>query len=83
MAYADTHMRGSVVDSKISGITDKGIIVQLAENVYGSIRNVDLARNRYRVAKSNMEIGEEVKSKITNIDRKNRKDCTFYQSAGE
>lgn len=73
MAYADAHMRGSVVDSRISGITDKGIIVQLAENVYGSIRNVDLARNRYRVAKSNMEIGEEVKSKITNIDRKNRK----------
>ncbi len=71
-AFIAQHNKGSIVEGTIASVEEKGMIVNLAEGVTGFIRNAELAKNKTKEAKAQLVEGEEVKSKVLSIDRKNR-----------
>ena len=71
--YVAEHGKGTVVNGTVAEIEEKRVIVKLADGVNGMIRENELAKSKYKEAKSAMTIGQEVDSKILSIDRKNRK----------
>ncbi len=71
--YLEQFDKGAVVKANVSGITEKGINVELAKNVYGSIGTAELARNQPKLAKSQMKVGDQVNAKITKVDKRNRR----------
>ena len=73
MTYVAQYGKGAVVKGNVAEFEDKRVIVTLAEGVNGMIRDNELAKGKYKEAKSAMEVGQEVESKILSIDRKNRK----------
>ena len=46
--------------------------VELAEDVFGTIRASDLSDDKVEDATTLVKVGEEVEAKIINVDRKNR-----------
>lgn len=72
-SFISSSGKGSVVDGTVEEMDDKGVHVKLVDGVIGVIRNSEVAKNKPKEAKSALSIGDELKSKIISIDRKNRK----------
>jgi small subunit ribosomal protein S1 len=68
-----TLRKGEVVTGTISGITDGGVEVMLADNVPGFIRKSELSRDRSEQRPDRFAVGERVDAKITAIDRATRR----------
>ena len=65
--------KGEVVTCTVSGITDGGIEVTLADGVPGFIRKSELSRERSEQRPDRFAVGEKVDAKITAIERATRK----------
>src|SRR5579862_97211 len=65
--------KGEVVTGTISGITEGGIEVTLADNVPGFIRKSELSRDRSEQRPDRFAVGERVDAKVTAIDRATRR----------
>jgi small subunit ribosomal protein S1 len=65
--------KGEVVTGTVSGITENGVDVTLADNVPGFIRKSELSRERSEQRPDRFAVGERIDAKITNIDRATRK----------
>jgi small subunit ribosomal protein S1 len=65
--------KGEVVTGTISGITDTGVEVTLADNVPGFIRKSELSRDRGEQRPDRFAVGERVDAKITALDRATRR----------
>jgi small subunit ribosomal protein S1 len=65
--------RGDVVTGTISGITETGIEITLADNVPGFIRKSELSRDRSEQRPDRFAVGERVDAKVTTIDRATRR----------
>jgi small subunit ribosomal protein S1 len=61
--YLNENEKGSVVNGKITEVDAKGAIVELAENVVGSLRAADFGDKP-------LAVGDAVEAKITGTDRK-------------
>jgi small subunit ribosomal protein S1 len=70
---AQTVKKGSVVTCTVTGLTDGGIEVSLADGLTGFIRKADLARERSEQRPDRFAVGEKVDAKVTQIDAKTRK----------
>jgi small subunit ribosomal protein S1 len=68
-----TLRKGEVVTGTISGITDGGVEVMLADNVPGFIRKSELSRDRGEQRPDRFAVGERVDAKVTAIDRATRR----------
>src|SRR5919199_1751672 len=68
-----TLRKGEVVTGTISGITDNGVEVMLADNVPGFIRKSELSRDRSEQRPDRFAVGERVDAKVTAIDRATRR----------
>ena len=73
IGFVSSSGKGSVVDGTVASKDDKGVQIKLADGVFGAIRNAEVAKNKPKDAKTALSVGEQVKSKIISIDRKNRK----------
>lgn len=71
-SYADQFVKGTVVKGKVSAVDAKTVTVELAEEVFGTIRANDLSDDKVDDATTVVKEGDEIEAKITNIDRKNR-----------
>lgn len=71
--FVSEHPKGSRVMGKITEITARGANIKLAENVEGFLRTSEMAMDRVEDARSVLNEGEEIETKITSIDRKNRR----------
>ncbi len=71
-SYVDEHGKGSVVKGKVSSVDAKTVTVELAEEVFGTIRANDLSDEKVDDASSVVKEGDEIEAKILNVDRKNR-----------
>jgi small subunit ribosomal protein S1 len=71
--FASEHPKGSRVMGKIIEVTARGANIELAENVEGFLRASEMAVDRVEDARSILNEGEEIETKITSIDRKNRR----------
>ena len=68
-----TLQKGEVVTGTISGITEGGVEVMLADNVPGFIRKSELSRDRSEQRPDRFAVGERVDAKVTAIDRATRR----------
>ena len=65
--------KGAVVTCTITAIDDKGVEVDVNENVTGYIKKGDLSRERSEQRPDRFAVGEKVDAKILSVDKKNRK----------
>ncbi len=65
--------KGDVVTCTVSGITDGGIEVSLADSLTGFIRKSELSRERTEQRPDRFAVGEKLDAKITQIDKGARK----------
>src|SRR5580704_71754 len=65
--------KGEVVTGTISGTTDTGVEVMLADAVPGFIRKAELSRDRSEQRPDRFAVGERVDAKVTAIDRATRR----------
>lgn len=70
--YVEEHAKGAIVKGKVSAVDAKSVTVELAEEVFGTIRANDLSEDKVDDATQVVKEGDEIEAKITNIDRKNR-----------
>ncbi len=71
-SYIGEHPKGSVVTGKVTEVTAKGAVVDLAEGVEGYLRASELSRERVEDARTVLNAGDEVEVKVIGFDRKNR-----------
>lgn len=70
--YITEHSKGEVVTGKVSAVDSKTVTVELAEDVFGTIRASDLSDEKVEDATAIVKEGDEIEAKIINIDKKNR-----------
>ena len=70
--YVAANDKGAIVKGVVKSVDAKAAIVELAENVEGTLRASEISRDRVNDATEVLNVGDEVEAKITNVDRKNR-----------
>ena len=65
--------KGAVVTCTITEITNGSVEVTVNDNVTGTIKKVDLSRERSEQRPDRFAVGEKVDAKIVAVDKKNRK----------
>ncbi|MCP0913517.1 MULTISPECIES: 30S ribosomal protein S1 [Legionella] len=71
-SYVEEHSKGTIVKGKVTSVDAKAVVVELAEDVFGTIRANELSDDKVDDASTLVKEGDELEAKITNIDRKNR-----------
>jgi small subunit ribosomal protein S1 len=71
-SYVEENAKGAVVKGKVSAVDAKTVTVELAEEVFGTIRASDLSDEKVDDATTVAKEGDEIEAKIINVDRKNR-----------
>ncbi len=71
-SFAESFTKGSVVKGKVTAVDAKSVTVELAADVFGTIRVSDLSENKVEDASTIVNVGDELEAKIINVDRKNR-----------
>ncbi|MFI4922358.1 MAG: S1 RNA-binding domain-containing protein, partial [Burkholderiales bacterium] len=71
-SYIATHDKNSIVTGKVKSIDAKGAVIALDTDVEGYLRASEVSRDRVEDIRTHLKEGDEVKSMIINIDRKNR-----------
>jgi small subunit ribosomal protein S1 len=70
--YAAEHDRGDIVKGTVVEVQPKEAIIELAEDVTGLLKAVEISIDRVEDARNVLKEGEELEVKIVNMDRKNR-----------
>lgn len=70
--YVEENSKGTIVKGKVTVVEPKHVTVELADDVFGTIRAADLADEKVEDATTIIKEGDEVEAKIMNVDRKNR-----------
>jgi len=64
--------KGAVIKGKVSEITDKALIVTLADGINAAVKIAEVSRDRIENLNDHYKVGDEVEALITNIDSRNR-----------
>lgn len=64
--------KGAIVTGKVTAVDAKGATVELADGVEGYLRASEASRDRVEDATLVLSVGDEVETKFTGVDRKNR-----------
>jgi len=70
--YVEENAKGTVVKGKVSTVDAKSVTVELATDVFGTIRAGDLSDDKVDDATTLVKEGDDIEAKIINVDRKNR-----------
>lgn len=70
--FADENARGVTVKGQVAEVDVKHILINLAENVQGTLRAADLLEDKVKDMHEHFKEGDEVEAKVANIDKKNR-----------
>lgn len=66
--YQKANPVGTNVVGKIVEVSNKNITVQVADNIFGLVKNVDAGIAAGESLKALFKVGEEVKAKITGLN---------------
>ena len=70
--YLASHRKGSIVNGTVAAVDARGVTVTLADGIQGYIRASDLSRDRVEDATTVCKVGDEIESKLVNVDRQTR-----------
>ncbi len=71
--YIAEHGKGASVSGTIESVDTKGAVIKLADMVTGYLRVSEISQDRVEDARSVLNEGDAVESKITSIDRKSHR----------
>lgn len=70
--YVNAHPKGTIVTGKVDKVTVKAVKVILGDNIEGTIKSSEIARERVEDARNHIQEGDDVEAKIMAVDRKTR-----------
>jgi len=70
--YIATNDKGNIVKGIVKSLDAKGAVITLDGEVEGYLRASEVSRDRVEDIRSHLKEGDEVETKIINVDRKNR-----------
>ena len=70
--FTEEFTKGALVKGTVSSVDAKTVTVELAADIFGTIRASDLSNEKVDDATTVVKEGEEIEAKIINIDKKNR-----------
>ncbi len=70
--YVEENAKGTIVSGTVVEVEAKSVTVELAPEVFGTIKVSELSDERVEDAKNICKVGDTVEAKITNLDKKNR-----------
>jgi small subunit ribosomal protein S1 len=68
--YLNENEKGSVVTGKVIEVDAKSAVIELAENVHGTLRATEIAAEKIEDARTRLNVGDVIEAKITGTDRK-------------
>ena len=71
-SFAGLNEKGTIVKGVVKEVTAKAAIIELAEDVLGTLKASEISRDRVEDATNVLKEGEELETRIISIDRKNR-----------
>lgn len=70
--FAEQNDKGAIVKVVVKEVDAKVVTVTLEDDVEGTIKASELARDKVEDASTVVKVGDELVAKVTNVDRKNR-----------
>ena len=70
--YTNVNDRGTVVKGKILEVEPKEAVLELSEEVLGTLKASEISIDRVEDARNVLTVGDEIEVKIISVDRKNR-----------
>ena len=71
-SFVGINDKGSIVTGKVVEVDAKGAVIELAEDVQGTLKASEISRDKIEDARNVLKVGDSVEAKIINVDRKNR-----------
>ncbi len=71
--FVATHSKGAVVKGTVREVDARGVTLDLADGVDGYLRAAEISRDHVADASTLFNVGDEVETKVTAIDRKTRR----------
>ena len=71
--FVGSHGKGSVVKGTVKAADTRGVTISLVDGVDGYLRAAEISRDHVEDASAMFNVGDEVESKVTSIDRKTRR----------
>lgn len=68
--YLNENEKGSVVTGKVIEVDAKSAVIELSDNVRGTIRASEIAQEKVEDARTRLNVGDTIEAKITGTDRK-------------
>lgn len=68
--YLNEHEKGSAVSGKVTEVEAKFATVELAPNVFGTLRASEISAEKVEDARTRLNSGDTIEAKITGTDRK-------------
>lgn len=68
--YLNENEKGSVVTGKVIEVDAKSAVIELAENVQGTLRATEISADKVEDARTRLNVGDTIEAKITGTDRK-------------
>jgi small subunit ribosomal protein S1 len=68
-----TYAIGTVVNGKVTNLTDFGIFIELEEGIEGLVHISELSQKRVKASSDLFTVGDSVSAVVKNVDVKNRK----------
>jgi small subunit ribosomal protein S1 len=70
--YVNANDKGTIVNGKIKSVDEKSAVVELAEEIEGTLRASEISRDKVIDARTVLNEGDDIEVKIIGVDRKNR-----------
>ena len=71
-SYLASNDKGSIVKGTVKEVDVKGAVIDLGDDIEGTLKVSDLSRDRVEDARNELNVGDEIEAKIINVDRKSR-----------
>jgi small subunit ribosomal protein S1 len=68
--YLNENEKGSVVSGTVTEVDAKSATIELASNVFGSLRASDISAEKIDDVRTKLNVGDTIEAKITGTDRK-------------
>lgn len=68
--YLTANEKGSVVTGKVVEVDAKSAVIELADNVRGTLRASEIAKEKVEDARARLNVGDTIEAKVMGTDRK-------------